>query len=165
MCMPKSGLVLKGNLIYLPYDTDSHDEMIKDKGFRDESPFPNFVKIEIYPDDKNYFNHNAADWKLYVDQDVIPEWFDFDKVQKELREEELPKWWKERFIIDRKIEKIIKGIWYIGKNGVVQDVWGNGVVRNVWNKGVAILKNKNQILMANNSKYTLITSKEIDKSE
>ena len=178
MCKQKSCLGFKGG-IYFPMDNDNHSEMLNDRGCSDTNPFPNFVKLEIYPDDENLFDHRPEVWTLHVDQDRVPEWFDFEKTQQELREVYLPKWWAERFIINREVGEITDGIWYLGcggtlhnmrggilrnmRGGTLQDMRG-GILRNM-HGGIAINRNEQKIYVPNNSELTLVKFGDLKASE
>jgi hypothetical protein len=85
MCQFKSAIVLKSK-IHCPLNTDSHEDMIRELGLRDDSPFPNFVRIEHIPKDGDPFNHDPANWILNVDQDKLPDWFDDKKTEAEMQE-------------------------------------------------------------------------------
>jgi hypothetical protein len=55
--------------------------MLEELGIKDDSEFPNFVRVEMIPQDDDPFNHDVGNWKLVVDQDYRPEWFDYDDIR------------------------------------------------------------------------------------
>ena len=75
MCKLKSGIILK-NRVFVP-DYDSHTEMLEELGIKDDylGASKTFVRVELFPTDGDAFS-NIDTWKLNVDQDVIPDWYD-----------------------------------------------------------------------------------------
>jgi hypothetical protein len=65
MCQFKSAIILKER-IYCPLNKDSHSDMLEDLGIKDDSCFPNFVRIEMIPKDGDIFNHNINNWEMNV---------------------------------------------------------------------------------------------------
>ena len=126
MCQFKSGIVLPGKII-VPLDKDSHNEILNDLGIKDNTEFPNFVRIECVPLDGDIFNHNIDNWSVKVDQDFLPEWFDKAKTEKLMKEIYMPEVFEKSFIIGREIEEINSGRWFV-KNGIVQKLSGNAII-------------------------------------
>ena len=137
MCKIKSGIVLKDK-VFMPMDYDSHEEMIKELGLKDNTKNPDFVRVEITPKDGNIFNHDLENWELQVDQDFKPDWFSKKFAEVEMKKE-LKNWWKERFIISGKIDKIDKGRWFLGGSTQVKNICGSTQVKNIC--GSAQVKN------------------------
>jgi hypothetical protein len=130
MCQFKSAIVLKDRIV-CPLDKDSHTEILEDLGIKDESHFPNFVRIEMIPSDGDIFNHVITNWNLRVDQDFRPEWFDVEKSNKQMKEIYLPEVFEKRFIVGKEIDEIKEGRWYL-KNGIVNRLTGNAVIEQMW---------------------------------
>ena len=59
MCKLKSAIVLK-NKVYMPFDIDSHTEMLKELGITDDylGASKKFVRVEITPQDEDIFNQD-----------------------------------------------------------------------------------------------------------
>jgi hypothetical protein len=125
MCEFKSGIVLKDR-IYCPLNHDHHTQMLEELGIRDDSQFPNFVRVEMIPRDGDVFNHDLNNWKLNVDQDFRPDWFDADKTEKEMKVK-MQEAFEKMFIIDREVEEISSGEWYL-KNGIIRRLGGNAII-------------------------------------
>jgi hypothetical protein len=98
MCKFFSAVVMKDRILY-DLDIDSHEKILSKFGIKDESHFPNFVRVETTPIDGNVFNHNLDNWAVRVDQDFKPEWFDVDHYTPQIKEA-LQEHFKQRFIID-----------------------------------------------------------------
>ena len=121
----------------MPFDHDHHSKMLEELGIKDDTQFPNFVRIEIIPIDNNPFNHNKDNWRLQVDQDYQPEWYNIDiEKYKEMAETELKKWFEQRFIIDTKQTRNISEGKYFVKNATVKaydsatvKAWGAATVK------------------------------------
>ena len=129
MCQFKSAIVLK-NRIVCPLDLDSHTDILESINMKDDNEFPNFVRIEMIPKDGDIFNHNLNNWVLKVDQDFIPEWFDEDKTEKQMREIYMPEVFEKRFIIDREVDEITEGRWFM-KNGILNKLAGSATIQRV----------------------------------
>ena len=143
MCNFKSAIVLK-NKVFMPFDYDAHEQMIKELGLDDKTSSPDFVRVEIIPIDGNIFNHNLNNWQLKVDQDFKPEWFSEKFAKKELRKA-LPKLFAERFLIDRKLKEIKEGRWFL-KNGKVDNLLGNSLIERMWGSSqIGVMRESSQI--------------------
>ena len=77
MCRLKSGIVLK-NRVFVP-EYDSHTEMLEELGIKDDylNASKTFVRVELSSADGDVFS-DIDTWKLSVDQDITPEWYDED---------------------------------------------------------------------------------------
>ena len=129
MCQIKSAIVLKDK-VFMPLDYDSHEEMIKELGLKDNTTNPNFVRVEIVPIDGNIFNHDLKNWQLQVDQDFKPEWFS-EKFALVEMQKILKKWWQERFLIDKEVKEIKEGRWFL-KGSKVDYILGNTLIEQMW---------------------------------
>ena len=118
MCQIKSAIVLKDR-IYMPFKHDHHSQMLEELGVKDDSQFPNFVRVEITPKDGDIWNHDINNWKLRVDQDFRPDWFDVDEVEPRAKEK-LKEWFEQCFVIDDKNWKEYKDTKIYVKNGKVK---------------------------------------------
>jgi hypothetical protein len=130
MCQFKSGIVLPDKII-VPLDKDSHSEILQDLGVRDDSEFPNFVRIEYVPKDGDIFNHDPSNWELNVNQDFRPEWFNAEKTAKLMKELYMPEVFEKSFIIGKTVNEINSGRWFV-KNGVIQKLTGYAIVEQMW---------------------------------
>ena len=75
MCQFKSAIVLK-NRVYVP-DHDSHGDMLQELGITDDYAHASkvFVRAELSPADGDKTS-DVYGWKLKVDQDITPDWWD-----------------------------------------------------------------------------------------
>lgn len=130
MCNFKSAIVLPDS-IYCPLDEDSHEVMLWELGIKDNTKTPNFVRVEMVFKyiDANDFGCNTGDWKLHIDQDTLPKWFNYDKTEAEMKKK-LQEVFDKRFVINRHIPVIYGGRWFI-KDGIVDAVTGNSVLERV----------------------------------
>ena len=138
MCKFFSGVVIdKGKKLLWHPDIDSHTELLEKFGLNDEKTDPNFVRIEFTPPNGNVFNHDFSKWNFKTDQDFKPDWYDEDEA-KDIALNEVKKLIDERFVINRTIDEIKDGRWWV-KDGVVklfsggtlQDFWG-GSLQEFW---------------------------------
>ena len=129
MCRFFSGIITKNKTI-VDYDNDSHEFLIKKAGLKDTTRNPRFVRVELLAKDGDIFNHEIENWKLNVDQDFRPSWFEERWAEEEMRKE-IKKLWDERFIINRRVKKITSGRWWLGLGGTIKDVSG-GTIERVW---------------------------------
>ena len=106
MCQFFSGVITK-NKTLVDYNNDSHELLIQKAGLNDTTRNPKFVRVELLPQDGNIWNHNIKNWKLRVDQDFRPDWFEKKWAENEMQNE-IKKLWEERFIIDDKSWRKLK---------------------------------------------------------
>lgn len=121
MCQFKSALVLK-DTIFLP-DYDSHDKMLQELGIKDN--FTNaskvFVRVELSPTDGNIFS--AVDgWKLIVDQDILPEWWNEAERLPQLKE--LVETWMRKHTIYAGEHEVSDGVWLATGSATVNAIDG-----------------------------------------
>ncbi len=124
MCRFFSGIVTKKSIVW-DLDIDSHEDLLAKAGIKDIKTDPNFVRVELVPTDNDVFNHDIKNWKLHVDQDFKPDWFDADDAEKKMRKL-IGSCFAERFI-KRKIKKITTGRWFLGTGGTIQYVSGGTI--------------------------------------
>ena len=119
MCQFKSALVLK-DTIFLP-DYDSHDKMLQELGIKDN--FTNaskvFVRVELSPADRDIFS--AVDgWKLIVDQDILPEWWNEAERLPQLKE--LVETWMRKHTIYAGEHEVSDGVWLATGSATVKAI-------------------------------------------
>ena len=75
MCKLKSAIILKDR-IFMP-DYDSHSKMLEELKIKDDyfNASKVFVRAELVPENVDVFS-DIDGWKLRVDQDITPGWFD-----------------------------------------------------------------------------------------
>ena len=151
MCKFKSAIVLKSKIV-CPLDKDSHSEILNDLGIKDDNSFPNFVRIEMIPIDGDVFNHDLSNWKLNVDQDFRPEWFDHETTERQFKEFNLPEIFEKCFTINDQSWREYKNTKIYVKNSKVRifhcsvvawenssvEAWGNSSVVAKGNSSVVI---------------------------
>ena len=117
MCRMKSCLVLK-NRVFCPTH-DSHQNMLEELGIEDNevNARKTFVRVELIPpeatsdyfDDKYFTSLQAplSEWKLVVDQDILPDWWE-PAIYRPAIEEEVQKW-LDKYVLINQEEKTIVG--------------------------------------------------------
>jgi hypothetical protein len=73
MCNFLSGIITRENCLVSAVH-DSHESLIKENGLDDTTSIPDFVRVELLPDD-DVITDAIKKWHLKVDQDLIPDWF------------------------------------------------------------------------------------------
>ena len=125
MCQFKSALVLKDR-IFLP-DYDSHDKMLQELGIKDN--FTNaskvFVRVELSPADGDIFS-DVDGWKLIVDQDILPEWWNEAERLPQLKE--LVETWMQKHTIYAGEREVSDGVW-LAKGSATVTANGSATVR------------------------------------
>jgi hypothetical protein len=130
--------------------------MLEELGIKDDSLFPNFVRVEITPKGGDIWNHDINNWKLRVDQDFRPDWFDVDEVEPRAKEK-LKEWFEQCFVIDDKIWKEYKDTKIYVKNSKVKafnssvEAWGNSSVEERENSSVVERGNSSVVARGNSS--------------
>ena len=117
MCQLKSCLVLK-NRVFCPAH-DSHQNMLEELGIEDNetNAMKTFVRVELVPPEatSNYFDDKyftslqapLSEWKLVVDQDILPDWWE-PAIYRPTIEEEVQKW-LDKYVLINQEEKTIVG--------------------------------------------------------
>ena len=148
MCKLKSAIILKDR-IFMP-DYDSHSKMLEELGITDDyfNASKVFVRAELVPENGNVFS-NIDDWKLEVDQDITPEWFDEKDCAERMRNT-VKEWAKTHIFIGQNDLKISHGenifikdcknvdiydnatVKYICGNATVENIYGNATVKYIY---------------------------------
>ena len=103
-----------------------------------------FVRVELVPPNGEWWT-DPETWKINVDQDIVPDWFETDR-EKYLDEfrKAVKEWWNVHVLVDRKIDelssgyyrlkrcevkKLLKDVQVLLENSTVQEMWGNSTVQ------------------------------------
>jgi len=117
MCRLKSCVVLKNRVFCPPYD--SHQEMLEKLHIEDNevNAAKTFVRVELRPPANNdmflldegfrALTAPLSDWKLVVDQDILPDWWE-PAIYRLAIEQEVQKW-RDKYILVDKQDCVIKG--------------------------------------------------------
>lgn len=97
MCRLKSGIILKDRIFVPEYD--SHTKMLEELGIEDNyfTASKTFVRFELSPKDNDVFS-DIDDWRLNIDQDIVPDWYDAE-IYKSRIIERVKDWAKEHIHI------------------------------------------------------------------
>ena len=127
MCKLKSAIILKDR-IFMP-DYDSHSEMLEELGITDDyfNASKVFVRAELVPENGNVFS-NIDDWKLEVDQDITPEWFDEKDCTERMRKA-VKEWANTHIFIGQNDLKISHGENIFIKDCKNVDIYDNATVK------------------------------------
>ena len=150
MCKLKSAIILKDR-IFMP-DYDSHSKMLEELKITDDyfNASKVFVRAELVPENKDVFS-DIDGWKLCVDQDITPEWFDEKDCAERMRKA-VKEWANTHIFIGQNGMKISHGenifikdcedvdicgnatVEYIRGNATVKNIYGNATVKNIYDK-------------------------------
>ena len=135
MCKLKSAIILKDR-IFMP-DYDSHSKMLEELGITDDyiNASKVFVRAELAPENGDVFS-DIDGWKLEVDQDIMPEWFDEKDCAERMRKA-VKEWAKTHIFIGQNDLKISHGENIFIKdcknvdicNATVESICGNATVK------------------------------------
>ena len=116
MCQFKSAICLKDR-VFVP-DYDSHSKMLEELHIEDDFAHASkvFVRVELVPED-NDKTSDVDEWKLNVDQDVLPDWWDENDCLPRIKA--AVKAWCDIHILRDGMHTVRDGIWY---------AWGNATV-------------------------------------
>lgn len=127
MCQLKSCLVLKDR-VFCP-DYDSHQQMLKELGIEDNylHASKTFVRVELTPPNDNTRSliEPLNKWRLRVDQDITPEWWN-EKVDRQ-RVEEAVEAWRREYAFTGGEHVVRAGAIYAFGNAIVS-AYGNATV-------------------------------------
>lgn len=125
MCQFKSAICLKDR-VFVP-DYDSHSKMLEELHIEDDFAHASkvFVRVELVPED-NDKTSDVDEWKLNVDQDVLPDWWDENDCLPRIKA--AVKAWCNSHILRTGMHTVRDGIWYAYGNASVK-AWGNASVK------------------------------------
>lgn len=127
MCQLKSCLVLKDR-VFCP-DYDSHQQMLKELGIEDSylHASKTFVRVELTPPNDNTRSliEPLNKWRLRVDQDITPEWWN-EKADRQ-RVEEAVEAWRREYAFTEGEHVVRAGAIYAFGNAIVS-AYGNATV-------------------------------------
>ena len=137
MCKLKSAIILKDR-IFMP-DYDSHSKMLEELGITDDyiNASKVFVRAELAPENGDVFS-DIDGWKLEVDQDIMPEWFDEKDCAERMRKA-VKEWAKTHIFVGQNELKISHGENIFIKDCKNVDICGDATVKNIC--GSATVKN------------------------
>ena len=129
MCKPKSAIILKDR-IFMP-DYDSHSIMLEELKITDDyfNASKVFVRAELVPENKDVFS-DIDGWKLCVDQDITPEWFDEKDCAERMRKA-VKEWANTHIFIGQNDLKISHGENIFIKDCKNVEICGNATVENI----------------------------------
>ena len=111
MCQFKSGLILKNKIVIAQGADDCHSNLLDELNIEDntENAMRRFVRAELVPPNNEWWT-DPDTWKINIDQDITPEWFDIDreKYEGDFRIA-VKEWWKIHVLIDQKVEELSSG--------------------------------------------------------
>lgn len=151
MCRLKSCLVLKNRVFCPAYD--SHQDMLEELGIEDNetNAMKTFVRVELTPpeatsdyfDDKYFTSLQVPlpEWKLVVDQDILPDWWE-PVIYRPAIEEEVQKWLDKYVLINQKEKTIVgngyKDSYYLYNCKYISLIDTNSIMKNcsaIWCEG------------------------------
>lgn len=110
MCQFKSAICLKDR-VFVP-DYDSHSKMLEELHIKDDFAHASkvFVRVELVPEN-NDKTTDVDEWKLNVDQDVLPDWWDKNDYLPRIKA--AVKAWCDIHILRNGAHIVRDGIWYV----------------------------------------------------
>ena len=170
MCKFKSGIILKSRSYIAEGYDDSHTNLLEKLNIEDtrENAMRKFVRVELIPNNNEWWT-NPITWKINIDQDILPDWFEEDK-EKYLKEfrERVTDWWNKHVFVDKTIKKLESGYYRLKRckigqllngaevilnNSTVQEMHGNSIVYGMYNNSIVNIMYNNSTVqtMYNNS--------------
>ena len=110
MCRFKSAICLKDRVFVPVYD--SHNKMLEELHIKDDFAHAGkvFVRVELVPEDGDKTT-DVDEWKLNVDQDVLPDWWDKNDYLPRIKA--AVKAWCDIHILRNGAHIVRDGIWYV----------------------------------------------------
>ena len=158
MCQFKSGIILKTRCVVAQGSDDSHTALLEELNIDDtrENAMRKFVRVELVPPKGEWWT-DPETWKINVDQDIVPDWFETDK-EKYLDEfrKAVKEWWNTHVLVYQKIDELSSGYYRLKRcevkkllkdvqvlldsstvqkmleNSTVQEMWGSSTVQEMW---------------------------------
>jgi hypothetical protein len=151
-------MVLTKDAVHWAGASESHEDIIRHAGLRDEALPPDILRVEIVPPNGD-MRRPLDEWEYVVDQDVMPAWY-VREVDEPRARAALPTWCAAcviaggdhvspspttRYVVGGTVQAVSGGVVRavyggvvraVSDGGVVQAVSGGGVVRAVYGGGV-----------------------------
>ena len=126
MCKLKSAIILKDRVFIS--DHDSHSKMLEELKITDDyfNASKVFVRAELSPENGDVFS-DIDGWKLEVDQDITPEWFDEKDCTERMRKA-VKEWAKTHIFVGQNELKISHGENIFIKDCKNVDICGSATV-------------------------------------
>ena len=80
-----SAIITKEEIFY-NLKHNNHTSLLQENNIDVTTLNPNFIRIELLPPNKNYFETDIEKWKLKIDQDILPKWYCFNDLEKRIKE-------------------------------------------------------------------------------
>ena len=154
MCRFKSGIILKTRCVIAQGSNDSHSDLLEEIGMDDttQNAMTKFVRAELLPPNDEWWT-DPDTWKVNIDQDIVPDWFDEDRDRyiEEFREA-VKQWWEVHVLIDKtmdelsggyyrlkrcKVKNLLKDVQVMCDSSVVQRMCDSSVVQVMCDSSVA----------------------------
>lgn len=173
MCNFKSGVILRTRCVIAEGDNDSHSDLLSQLGIEDttENAIRKFVRAELIPPDNEWWT-DPESWKFHVDQDIVPEWFENDKVRYEQEfRAAVTDWWHKHCLIDQKIDELKCGYYRLLRcevkrllnnvkvllgSSTVQDMWDSSTVQDMLGSSTVVRDINNNIIISSDRECQLI---------
>ena len=179
MCRFKSGIILRNKCVVAQGENNSHSDLLDSMGIEDtmENAMRVFVRAELLPPDNKWWT-DPDTWEFVVDQDITPDWYNEDRERyiAEFREA-VKSWWLEHVFVDKEIEELTNGyyylkrcrvrsltnvvkvlcddsiIWEMRHNSCIIGMYGNSIVDTMWDDSIIQIMCDNSTVgtMYNNS--------------
>ena len=153
MCRFKSGIILKTRCVIAQGSNDSHSDLLEEIGMDDttQNAMTKFVRAELLPPNDEWWT-DPDTWKVNIDQDIVPDWFDEDRDRyiEEFREA-VKQWWEVHVLIDKtmdelsggyyrlkrcKVKNLLKDVQVMCDSSVVQEMYDSSVVQEMHDSSV-----------------------------
>lgn len=177
MCQFKSGIILKDRVFVTDYD--SHEDMLKELGIKDDGKRVDFIRAELVPANGDVFG-DISTWEFIVDQDMTPDWYvrDYDK-QRMI--DAVKAWATTRIYVGVDGLRINEGSGYCLKdchdvvlmgnstvkvmqgNSTVETMWGNSTVKAMWGRSTVKVMRGSSTVEAMWDSSTVIVSQFFEK--
>ena len=156
MCRFFSGIITKKGIVF-DFDNDSHEFLLEKAKLDDTTKDPQFVRVELLQEDNDIFNFDLSTWKISIDQDLIPVWFD-KKIAEERMKKAITEVFEQRFIVDnknwqkRENQRLwIKNSSVVARENSSVEAWGNSSVVARGNSSVEARENSSVEARGNSS--------------
>jgi hypothetical protein len=154
MCQFLSVVITKSGKVYGDGSYDDHSRIINENKDKDKElcetenkevsqeenlKLQKFARVEITPKDGNIFNHKLGNWKIRIDEQITPMWW--DKESEKLAFKKLKEIFKTQFIIGGEYGELNRDVRFLKDctikvlRSTVQKVYGGGTVQKVWGGG------------------------------
>jgi len=123
MCTPASLIVMKDRIFWSRF-SESHEDIIEEYSLHMfGARGPNGVRVELSPPHPLNYADPIERWMLTIDQDMLPDWWDYEECLKRVRDVVREEWLPTKVVLPGEVRETIKNKHLVAVYGTVDYMW------------------------------------------